>query len=194
MDIQSQREMGFWGRVNSLSVFKRILLMVVTVPVTAIILCFARIAESFVLKIVLSLLCITGGYAFWILLFSFTPKRAFRIAVVFMLVIIPVAVLVNVFGDFSFLNHSYYPSNMELLSSETAPCGDYSAEAYQVSVNEDGTFRGKVYLAYSPTGKKHMYQNTKKALYENDKLEKLDLQWQDDKTLLVNGAEVEVYP
>lgn len=194
MEIQSRRKTDCFKKIQSLSLLKRILIMFGVVPVVALSICFARIAESFALKIVLSLLCIAGGYIFWILLLSFTPKRVFRIAVVFMLVIIPVAVLVNVFGDFSFLNHSYYPSNMELLTSVTAPCGDYSAEAYQVSINEDGTFHGKVYLAYSPTGKKHMYQNTKKVLYENDKLEELDLQWQDDKTLLVNGAELEVYP
>lgn len=194
MMIQNLCKMDLWGRLKALSLFKKIFFMFVSIPAVVISIYFARIFEIYVLKVVLALLCIVAGYAFWLLLLSFASKRIFKIAGVFVLVIIPVAVLMNVFGNFSFMDHSHYPSSMKQLSSVTAPCGDYLAEAYQGTENEDGSFQGKVYLAYSATGKKSMYQNQKKLLYEKDGLVDLNLHWLNDTTLLVNDVEIEVYP
>lgn len=193
MKLQNRAEMGYFEKVKSLSALMRVILMFVSAFVVAFGIVAARMIDNFAVKTALSFLCIIVGYAGWVLLLSFFLKRIYKGVEIFVLIIIPLAMLVNVWGEDSFVDHKYI-SDMKLLSSITAPCGDYSAEAYEVSANEDGSFHGKVYLAYLPTGKKSMYKNTRKALYENEHVEKLELQWEDDSTLLVNGERIDVYP
>lgn len=173
------------------SAVQRLIVIFVALFAEAVCMQLVKASETFSCKIVLSIGCVLVGYVLWLILLSFVPKPTIRLVIAsLMLVIIPVTAFWNAFGSFPNMARL---SDMQLLDSKDAPGGDYAAEAYRVSTNEDGSFHGKVYLAYLPTGKKHMYQNTKKLIYEDDTLDDLRIQWLDDQTLLINGERIDVY-
>lgn len=173
------------------STIQKLIVMFIALFAEAVCMQLVKSSETFSCKIVLSIVCVLIGYVLWGILLSFVSKPTIRLVIAsLMLVIIPVATFWNAFGSFPNMTRL---SDMQLLDSKDAPGGDYAAEAYRVSTNEDGSFHEKVFLVYLPTGKKHMYQNTKKLIYEDDTLDDLRIQWLDDQTLLINGEKYEVY-
>lgn len=178
-------------KLASFSAVQRLIAVLIALFAGAVCVLFAKASEAASFKIVFIIICILIGYILWGILLSFVPKPTLRlVAASLMLVIIPAAAFWNAFGSFP---NTTRLSDMHLLDSKEAPGGDYAAEAYLVSTNEDGSFQGKVYLAYLPIGKKYMYQNTKRLIYEDGALDDLSIQWLDNQTLLINGEEIDIY-
>jgi len=178
-------------KLASFSAVRRLIAMFFALFAGAVCVQLVKASEAASFKIVFTIVCILIGYIFWGIFLSFVRKPTLRLmAASLMLMIIPVAAFWNAFGSFP---NTARLSDMHLLDSKEAPGGDYSAEAYLVSTNEDGSFQGKVYLAYLSTGKKHMYQNTKRLIYEGDTFDDLLIEWLDNQTLLINGEKIDVY-
>ncbi len=129
------------------------------------------------------------GYICWCVLFScLSNQRAQNILANLALIFIPIALLVN---SWNVNQRLLKPDNFQLLNYELAPCGDHAAEAYVVSKNEDGSFWGRIYLSYPETGANSEYKNMKTQIFEDKNLRQLQIEWLDDRILLVNGEEID---
>lgn len=124
------------------------------------------------------------AYFFWCILLTFIAKVSFRnLLANLMIIILLVTLFCNLEG---FARPIRLTSDYELISTQVAPCGEYSAEAYKVETNSDGTFLGEVYIVYEG------YEHGKRRVFQEDNMQELDVAWENDDLLLVNGAKIDI--
>ncbi len=182
-------------RISSLSAWKKVFLLlgslIVMVPCMIPLMLLEELDSYPLIKVILAVLSVCFAYIYWCVLLSLIPKVKIRnmlaniLLVLFPLVMI--AAYPNMGDMFQMLR-----TPEQLVDFQTAPCGDYSAEAYVIKRNSDGTFWGRVDISYANMEKYSHMRNSKTVVFQKKDLHDLKIEWLDDRILLVNGEEVDL--